>query len=294
MRLEQLDYLLAIQKYHSMNTAGEKVFVSQQAISIAIQQLEEEFGTKLVQRTNKGSFLTETGMELASATADFYQRCNAIKEQQSSPSHIKDLHLLIDYSQIVLWDNLYPFFYKNYPQVNLHRVLISYADIETKVLDNNNNYGIFYLDEYTLVRLKRTLQCTIIRTMPVYAMVHPSSPLAQFKSISLSSIRNMIIPLQCSESETSSVKEILSAYHLEDKGNSFLYQMTGSTLSAMLKQPDVIAFSPSAPEYEMDLSDSASFVFIPIKERPLLHLCCLSAQESIPSELLHALDSLFL
>lgn len=293
MRLEQLDYLLAIQKYHSMNTAGEKVFVSQQAISIAIQQLEEEFGTKLVQRTNKGSFLTETGMELASATADFYQRCSAIKEQLSAPSHIKDLHLLIDYSQIVLWDNLYPFFYKNYPQVNLHRILIAYSDIETNVL-KNNAYGLFYLDEYTLARLKRTLQCTVIRTMPVYAMVHPSSPLAQFKSISLNSIRNMKIPFQCSESENSSMKEILSAYHLEEKGNTFLYQMTGSTLFAMLKQPDVIAFATSAPESEVDVAESTSFVYIPIKERPLLHLCCLSAQESIPSELLHALDSLFL
>lgn len=294
MRLEQLDYLLAIQKYHSMNTAGEKVFVSQQAISTAIQQLEDEFGTKLVQRTNKGSFLTETGMELASATADFYQRCAAIKDQLTIPPRIKDLHLLIDYSQIILWDSLYPFFYKNYPQVNLHRVLIPYSDIEQKILENTNAYGLFYLDEYTMARMKATLQCTVIRTMPVYAMVHPSSPLAQFKSISLSSVRNMKIPLQCSESEKSSMKEILSAYHLEEKGNTFLYQMTGSTLFSMLKQPDVIAFATSAPESDVDVVESTSFVFIPVKERPLLHLCCLSAQESVPSELLHALDSLFL
>ena len=47
MRIEQLEYLAAIHEYHSMNLAGEKIHVSQQAISVAIRQLEEEFGVTI-------------------------------------------------------------------------------------------------------------------------------------------------------------------------------------------------------------------------------------------------------
>ena len=39
MRLEQLNYLIAIDRYHSMNKAAGNIFVSQQTISNAIMQL---------------------------------------------------------------------------------------------------------------------------------------------------------------------------------------------------------------------------------------------------------------
>ena len=64
MRIEQLEYLAAIHEYHSMNLAGEKIHVSQQAISVAIRQLEEEFGMKLVHKTKQGSLLSPEGMQL--------------------------------------------------------------------------------------------------------------------------------------------------------------------------------------------------------------------------------------
>ena len=72
MRTEQLEYLLAIKKYHSMSIAGHHLNVSQQAISLGIKQLENELQVDLIHRTNKGSFLTPLGENIASFAADFF------------------------------------------------------------------------------------------------------------------------------------------------------------------------------------------------------------------------------
>ena len=61
MRLEQLSYLLDIQKHHSMNIAGNTIHISQQAISIALRKLEDELNVKLINGTAKGTYLTHEG-----------------------------------------------------------------------------------------------------------------------------------------------------------------------------------------------------------------------------------------
>lgn len=44
MRLEQLEYLIAISKNRSLNSAAQKLHISQQALSASIKTLEEELG----------------------------------------------------------------------------------------------------------------------------------------------------------------------------------------------------------------------------------------------------------
>lgn len=89
MRLEQFDYLIALDTYHSMNEASKHIFVSQQSISSAILELEEEFQVRLVTRTNKGSYLTKEGKELATAARQFFDRCEAVRGIQQEALVIK-------------------------------------------------------------------------------------------------------------------------------------------------------------------------------------------------------------
>lgn len=60
-RLEQLQYLLAIHENQSINLAGAELHVSQQSISKAIQNLEQELQVSLLERSNKGAVLTPEG-----------------------------------------------------------------------------------------------------------------------------------------------------------------------------------------------------------------------------------------
>ena len=74
MRLEQFEYLMAIHETHSISLASQNLHVSQQNISKAIQNLENELETVLLQRSNHGTFLTAAGLiVLKHAQKIFYE-----------------------------------------------------------------------------------------------------------------------------------------------------------------------------------------------------------------------------
>ncbi len=61
MRTEQLKYLVDVAETKSMSKTAERLFVSPQAVSKAIKQLESELDVELMVRTSIGIVLTKTG-----------------------------------------------------------------------------------------------------------------------------------------------------------------------------------------------------------------------------------------
>ena len=63
--LKQLHYFLALTETEHFGRAADRCFVSQSAFSNAIQELEANLGTQLVDRTNRNVTITATGQEVA-------------------------------------------------------------------------------------------------------------------------------------------------------------------------------------------------------------------------------------
>ena len=61
MYIEQLEYVCMVSKTNSITAAAKKLFVSQQAVSKAINRLEAEFNKKLLNRSYHGMTLTDEG-----------------------------------------------------------------------------------------------------------------------------------------------------------------------------------------------------------------------------------------
>lgn len=61
MEIRHLRYLLAVGKELHFAKAAEKLFITQPALSKQIQQMEEELGTKLLNRTKRSVSLTKAG-----------------------------------------------------------------------------------------------------------------------------------------------------------------------------------------------------------------------------------------
>jgi DNA-binding transcriptional LysR family regulator len=61
MTILQLKYVVGIANSSSIREAANKMFVSQPALSMAIQELEKELGIQIFNRTSKGIFLTDEG-----------------------------------------------------------------------------------------------------------------------------------------------------------------------------------------------------------------------------------------
>ncbi len=64
MNLQQIEYLLALDKYRNFSVAAEKVFVTQPALTIQIKNLERELGVEIFDRNKKPIIPTEIGEEL--------------------------------------------------------------------------------------------------------------------------------------------------------------------------------------------------------------------------------------
>ncbi len=64
MSLEQLKYLIEVANCKSINKAAQNLYITQPALSIAINSLEEELQYPLLKRTKKGVLLTEDGVRV--------------------------------------------------------------------------------------------------------------------------------------------------------------------------------------------------------------------------------------
>ena len=64
MRLEQLQCLLDVAQTGSLTSTAKRLFVSQQAVSKNIKQLEEELGVTILIRTKTGVTFTDEGIDV--------------------------------------------------------------------------------------------------------------------------------------------------------------------------------------------------------------------------------------
>lgn len=70
MRIEQLQYLVAVTEHGSVRRAAEHLHVSQPAMSDALARLERELGVELLERQRAGARLSSAGRELLPRMSD--------------------------------------------------------------------------------------------------------------------------------------------------------------------------------------------------------------------------------
>lgn len=64
MGLRQLRIFTEVYQEKSITKAADKLHIVQPSVSLAIKELEEEYGIKLFDRIGRGIFVTETGEAL--------------------------------------------------------------------------------------------------------------------------------------------------------------------------------------------------------------------------------------
>lgn len=80
MNLRDLKYLVALAEHKHFGKAAEMCFVSQPALSMQIKKLEEHLGVKLLERTNKTVFLTESGLLIAERAREILSNVEEVRE----------------------------------------------------------------------------------------------------------------------------------------------------------------------------------------------------------------------
>lgn len=64
MRIEQLEYVVAVARLGSFRAAAEELYISQPALSETVRNLERELGVRILDRKQSGATVSVTGREL--------------------------------------------------------------------------------------------------------------------------------------------------------------------------------------------------------------------------------------
>ena len=89
MTLNQLRYFCTASRCHSITKAAEELYVTQPTISMAIRDLEIEFGISLFSRKGNQLILTQEGESFYEKATYILQYCNELQADYSSMSRVK-------------------------------------------------------------------------------------------------------------------------------------------------------------------------------------------------------------
>ncbi len=80
MTLSELRYIVAVAQELNFRRAAEKTFISQPALSLAIQKLEEELGVKIFERARKAIAITPLGIQIVEQAQRTLESAARIRE----------------------------------------------------------------------------------------------------------------------------------------------------------------------------------------------------------------------
>lgn len=89
MTLNQLRYFCMASRCHSITKAAEELYVTQPTVSVAIRDLEIEFGVSLFSRKGNQLILTREGEEFYQKANYILQYCNELQADYSNLSRVR-------------------------------------------------------------------------------------------------------------------------------------------------------------------------------------------------------------
>ena len=229
MRIEQLVYLIEAARLKSINKASENLFITQQSMNLSLKKLEEELGTKLLDRTSLGINLTPNGLivekyakEILEKLQNMYQEIE--KTSGAKPSE-KVLHLngnLPIYASPAI---NYDFILKILNLISVKDAAnISVFEMDNKllkqqILNKQLNDGIYLVNmvDDMDTELGKTLQQDFfyekITTFLVYANISLNHPLSRQKSATIRTIlKYPLVLYQQPDTQENDVYDILKIY----------------------------------------------------------------------------------
>lgn len=271
MRLDQLLYLIEISKCRSMSIASDNLHLTPQAVSMAIKNLEEELNVQLVERTNKGTSLTEKGWLLVKLTEGFlwnietYITEKPLKEK--SETEIKGKYQICSTygGANLFFPALKTYFIKNHSNVELCLSAMSYNEAYTQVLEHFVPFAFFeqyVVDGKERIEIADPVQfCSFFRYQ-MFCQVPISFPISKYKSLPLEMIfQYPFLEPAPKNNHSSSILQFIKEKGIPPK---IITADSSSMMSAMLNSGLGIAIDIRLPFQDADRFHLKNVKSIPI------------------------------
>ena len=190
MEFKHIEYFIETCGYKSMSQAAEALFISQQALSRCIQNLEEELGCKLFRRTVKGSILTEEGQY-------FYDQFNPVVQNyrntlSQAMAHLEHRPQKVSFACAplifgVLDTQLLFDFQEQNPSILLDRVEMTGQEVDTYVEADERHFGMLDIPEN---RRSQRFEHIPVKSLPLRLYVNKDNPLAKLDQVEFGMLKD--------------------------------------------------------------------------------------------------------
>lgn len=123
MNIQQLEYLIAVDKYKHFGNAAQACFITQPTLSAMIQKFEDEMDVKIFDRTTHPIRTTDVGIQLIVEAKKVMDAINELKGKANSLNNVLagklNLGILPTISGFILPTEIFDFL-KNHPKIELN------------------------------------------------------------------------------------------------------------------------------------------------------------------------------
>lgn len=205
MTRNQLEIFRVVAEKKSFSEAARILHISQPAISLQIQAMEEYYGTKLFDRTTKRVALTKAGEVLYRYALQLLTLFDSAQRDISQAAGIIKGHLVLGASLTIGGHVLPPLlstFYRQYPDVNITMEVMNTEKVLELVLDLTLDLG-FVEGEVT----NSDLQVETLTRDELVVVVSAHHPVAERNQLSLEELAGLPLVLRETGSGTRRVME---------------------------------------------------------------------------------------
>jgi len=185
MTLQQLRYVIAIEKHGSFSKAAKSLFVSQPSVSALVKDLEEELDINIFNRDNKGITLSAEGKEFLKYAHQFINQSDYIVDYFKKHKKNKQAVFSVSSQHYSFVIDAFLNFQK---EVDADRYALRLKETQTStviedVAGQRSEIGIIFTSEFSekyihKLLLSNSLAFHSLIQVPSHAFMHDHHPLA--------------------------------------------------------------------------------------------------------------------
>lgn len=204
MRTEVLQYIIEVDRLHSISKAANELFISPSALSESISQLEKELNVAFFIRTKNGTVTTEIGQQIIQQANSILAEVNKLYDISFHAScPIKDytetitLGLTEKFGNSVLNEAI-SLSVKKHPSLTFNVISLNMEQCIDAVSNGEIQFAIIGMNtlekDAVLSSLKKKkLRYIALSTDPIIAILNKDAPLAQKEFITYSDYSNQTL-----------------------------------------------------------------------------------------------------
>lgn len=258
MKLRDFEYVEAIARHHSFSKASQELFVSQPALTQAIQRLEQELNLPLFTREHNFVSLTLAGELFLEESREVLKITNRLRNRIASIDHMENMTVKLGVSNFYgahTMPMIMSYISAHYPGIRINLTEDVSHNLE-KLLDSNQ------LD-FALVPsplLIKTLSCQVLFEEEILLAAHCSRRLPTTKTsaasplpfLDLSLIHEPYILMKRGQKFRRITDAVFAEYQIQP--NIFFETLNLGTVEAFVKQDLGVGFLPSSLPKDPDVT----------------------------------------